>query len=373
MTTSEKYDGRLLADASLWRDSKVMRSLLERIKATTTQPWNIMEVCGGQTFTLSRYRFEELLPSEIKMVHGPGCPVCVTPAETIDAAIELALRPDVILCSFGDMMRVPGNRGSLLRAKAEGADIRLLYSPLDALKIAVANPGKQVVFFAIGFETTAPLYAMLAEKAAKSHIPNFSLLTSLFTVPPAVRMIKNDSSCQVDALLGAGHVCAVTGMEEYHLLAQEFSMPVVITGFEPVDMLLGILHAVEMLEAGEVGAVNAYPRAVHSKGNPVALGLVCKIFEPSDAEWRGIGTIPASGLKLREDFKHIDAATRFNLTYTRHSPQNCAECIAGKIMKGLATPGDCPHFAKGCTPQSPLGAPMVSGEGTCAAYYRYNR
>lgn len=373
MTTLEKYDARLLTDASLWRDSKVMRSLLERIKATATRPWNIMEVCGGQTFTLSRYRFEELLPSCIRMVHGPGCPVCVTPAETIDAAIGLAMRPDVIFCSFGDMMRVPGNRGSLLRAKADGADIRLLYSPLDALKIAMANPEKQVVFFAIGFETTAPLYAMLAEKAARASISNFSLLTSLFTVPPAVRMIKNDSSCRVDALLGAGHVCAVTGIGQYHELAREFSMPVVITGFEPVDMLLGILRAVEMLETGEVDAVNAYTRAVHPQGNPVALELIYKVFEPCDAEWRGIGTIPSSGLKLHGDFKNIDAANRFNIADTGNQAQTYTGCIAGKIMKGLAVPCDCPHFANGCTPQSPLGAPMVSGEGTCSAYYRYNR
>lgn len=373
MNTSEKYNGQLLTDASLWRDSKVMRSLLERIHASTTRPWHIMEVCGGQTFTLSRYRFEELLPSKIRMVHGPGCPVCVTPAETIDASISLALRPDVILCSFGDMMRVPGNRGSLLRAKSEGADIRLLYSPLDALKIALANPKKQVIFFAIGFETTAPLYAMLAEKATKASIPNFSLLTSLFTVPPAVRMIKKDSSCRVDALLGAGHVCAVTGIGQYHELARGFSMPVVITGFEPVDMLLGILRSVEMLETGEAGAVNAYTRAVHPQGNPVALELVNNVFEPCDAEWRGIGKILSSGLKLRGDFRYIDAATRFNIACTGNRAQTYTGCIAGNIMKGLATPCDCPYFAKGCTPQAPLGAPMVSGEGTCAAYYRYNQ
>ena len=361
-----------LCDAAVYRDGDIMRALFARIAAATTRPWRIMEVCGGQTFTLSRYRIEELLPAGIEMVHGPGCPVCVTPAHIIDEAIEIACRPNVTLCSFGDMLRVPGSQGSLLRAKAAGADVRILYSPLDSLKIAADNPDRQVVFFAIGFETTTPSYAVLAQKAVEAGIANLSLLTSLFTVPAAVEAIKSDGECKVDALLAAGHVCAVTGTGQYEDLARKFAMPVVITGFEPADMLLGILKAVEMLESGTPGVANAYSRVVAPDGNPAATKAVAEVFEPCANEWRGIGTIAAGGMKLRDKYEHLDAHLRFNLKTdtVRHTDEN-EGCLAGKIMKGLARPCDCTLFAAGCTPGSPHGAPMVSAEGVCAAYYRY--
>lgn len=363
-----------LTAPDMWRSGRLMRSLLDKLRATATRPWKIMEVCGGQTFTLSRYRLEEMLPAGIRMIHGPGCPVCVTPADTIDCAIELAMRPEVIMCSFGDMLRVPGSSGSLLRAKARGADVRILYSPLDALDIARSNPSRQVIFFAIGFETTTPLYAMLVKKAGEAGIHNFSLLTSLFTVPAAVRAIRSDPECQVDALLAAGHVCAVTGTAPYTALAAELCMPVVVTGFEPVDMLLGINQAVEMLEEGTAGMSNAYTRVVAPQGNPAALAVVDEIFEQTDAGWRGIGTLPASGMKLRKDYEHFDARVRFNYQATPSSPCLAHEgCIAGKIMRGLAKPTQCPHFATKCCPSAPIGAPMVSEEGACAAYYRYRQ
>lgn len=360
------------ADSAPMRSAGAMRALIDRIHAATTRPWNIMEVCGGQTFTLSRYRLEELLPPEIHMIHGPGCPVCVTPAATIDAAISIALRPDVVFCSFGDMLRVPGENGSLLRAKARGADIRLLYSPLEAIEIALASPDRQVVFFAIGFETTAPLYALMAERAAKLGLRNLTLLTSLFTVPAAVRAIKADSGCRVDALIAAGHVCAVTGLEDYKALAREFSMPVVVGGFEPADLLLAILRAVEMLERGETGVANAYSRAVAPDGNPTARKMTEHVFRLCDTRWRGIGTIPDSGMALAPEFEQFDASKRFKTIFTQ-GDEDTHGCIAARIMKGECSPADCPHFGKGCTPTSPIGAPMVSAEGVCAAHYRYNR
>lgn len=361
-----------ICDAAIYRDGSIMRGLLDRIASVATRPWRIMEVCGGQTFTLSRYRIEELLPSGIEMVHGPGCPVCVTPAPIIDEAVEIAMRPDVILCSFGDMLRVPGSNSSLLRAKAAGADVRILYSPLDSLKIAADNPDSQVVFFAIGFETTTPSYALLAQKAVEAGIANLSLLTSLFTVPAAVEAIKSDSECAVDALLAAGHVCAITGTGQYEALAGKFNMPVVITGFEPADMLLGILTAIEMLESETAGVRNAYSRVVADEGNVTAIRRVAEVFEPCTNEWRGIGTIVNGGMKLRQKYEHLDAHARFNLkTDAVRRTIEHEGCIAGKIMKGVAKPCDCTLFADRCTPASPQGAPMVSGEGVCAAYYRY--
>ncbi len=356
-----------------YRDAAAMRSLLRRIADTATRPWNIMEVCGGQTFTLSRYRLEEMLPEGVRMLHGPGCPVCVTPAEVIDAAIELAQREDVILCSFGDMLRVPGTEGSLLRAKAAGADVRLLYTPVDALRIAIDNPDKEVVFLAIGFETTMPSYAVMVEKAAKAGIANLSLLTSLYTVPAAVRAIKTDPESRVDALLAAGHVCAVTGTVPYEALAAELRMPIVVTGFEPVDMLLGILRAVEMLERGETGCDNAYARVVRREGNRVALAGVNRVFMESPAHWRGIGPIPASGMALRPEYEHFDARKRWKNVGHADYPCGSSPCIAGKIMRGLANPADCEAFGRGCCPDAPLGAPMVSAEGVCAAHYRYRK
>ena len=358
-------------DPAPWRDVSRMRALLGRIDSTVTRPWCVMEVCGGQTWTLSRYRLEELLPRGLSMIHGPGCPVCVTPAETIDMAICLAMRGDVTLCSFGDMLRVPGNCGSLLRAKAAGADVRLLYSPLEALRIAADNPSRQIVFLAIGFETTTPVYALMAEKARSRGITNLSLLTSLFTVPAAVRAIKADPQCRVDALLAAGHVCAVTGLAPYRSLAAGLGMPVVVTGFEPVDMLLGILKAVEMLERGEHGLVNAYGRVVDNAGAIPAREAVDRVFEPADADWRGIGTLPLSGMKLRPDFEQFDAVRRFDLSECGSAVPLDDGCVAHLIMKGLRRPAECPHFGGRCTPESPLGAPMVSSEGVCAAHYRY--
>lgn len=365
-----------MSDPSPWRDAARMRALLDRISATVTRPWGVMEVCGGQTWTLSRYRLEEMLPEDLTMIHGPGCPVCVTPASTIDMAVSLAMRPDVIMCSFGDMLRVPGTDGSLLRAKAAGGDVRLLYSPLEALRIAADNPGRQVVFLAIGFETTAPVYALMAEKARECGVGNLSLLTSLFTVPAAVRAIKADKECRVDALLAAGHVCAVTGIAPYRRLAVELGMPVVVTGFEPVDMLLGILRAAEMLERGETGVANAYGRVVAENGSVAARDAVTRVFEPADSEWRGIGSIPSGGMKLRPDFELFDARKRFDFSdcsVTSVHPHECAGegCIAHLIMKGLRRPADCRHFGSRCTPSAPVGAPMVSSEGVCAAHYRY--
>lgn len=360
-----------LTDMSIYRDGATMRALLDRIDAVATRPWRIMEVCGGQTFTLSRYRLEELLPKGIEMIHGPGCPVCVTPQSTIDTAVALAHRNDVILCSFGDMLRVPGSKESLLRAKGEGGDVRLLYSPLDALTIAVENPAKQVVFFAIGFETTMPVYALLIKKAHEKGIMNISLLTSLYTVPAAVTAVVDDPESRVDALLAAGHVCAVTGLKEYQNLSDKLDMPIVATGFEPVDMLSGILRAVEMLEAGERGVDNVYGRVVSPEGNPKALQLINEVFEPCDTLWRGLGMIPKSGMKLREKYKQFDARNRFIIS----TSANCgsSRCISHLIMKGLASPADCSVFARECTPEHPVGAPMVSSEGVCAAHYRYKR
>lgn len=353
---------------SVYRDAGRMRGLLSRIAAIVRSPHAIMEVCGGQTWTLSRYRLEELLPPEVSMIHGPGCPVCVTPASTIDAAVRIALRSDVIFCSFGDMLRVPGSELSLLQAKAAGADVRLLYSPLDALGIARANPDKEVVFFAIGFETTMPVYALMVRNAPS----NLSLLTSLFTVPAAVRAVKSDPDSRLDALLAAGHVCAVTGTAEYEELSRELNMPIVVTGFEPLDMLAGIERAVEMLENGQTGVANVYPRAVRSEGNPKAQAAINEVFEPCDASWRGIGVIEGSGKKLRASYEQIDAWARFNIKPV--IDQCCTdECMAHLIMKGIKTPKDCVHFAGKCTPLSPKGAPMVSGEGVCAAYYKYQR
>ena len=361
-------------DPTPWRDPQIMRKLLDRIAATVTRPWNIMEVCGGQTWTLARHRLEELLPDGLNMIHGPGCPVCVTPAETIDDAIGLAMRPDVIFCSFGDMLRVPGTDGSLLRAKTAGADVRLLYSPLDTLDIAVENPDRQVIFFAIGFETTTPVYALMAEKARERHISNLSILTSLFTVPAAVSAIKSDPDCRIDALLAAGHVCAVTGLDPYRQLASDLDMPIVVTGFEPVDMLLGILRAVTMLENGRSGLSNAYGRAVGEAGAANARAAVDRVFHLADTSWRGMGIMPLSGMKLRPEFEQFDARRRFVSDREHVSVTNRDypdSCIAHLIMKGLRRPAGCPHFGKKCTPACPVGAPMVSSEGVCAAHYRY--
>lgn len=362
-----------LIDSGIYRSGAAMRELLARI-ADIMPPHRelrLMEVCGGQTFTLSRYRLEELLPPGLSMVHGPGCPVCVTPAEVVDDAVRLAMTPGVTLCSFGDMLRVPGRScGSLLRARSRGADLRILYSPVEALNLAVANPDRQVVFFAIGFETTAPAYAVIAERAVQCGITNFTMLTHLVTVPAAVRAVLSEPDSNVDALLAAGHVCAVTGTAPYHLLSRELGIPVVITGFEPTDLLLGIHEAVSQLAAGQARCTNMYGRVVAPEGNPRARQSVERVFRPATVSWRGFGQLPDSGMELRPEFEQIDARRRFSIAREVCPPCNDG-CIAARIMKGRALPSDCPHFATGCTPLTPKGAPMVSSEGVCAAHFRY--
>lgn len=354
-----------------FRDADTQRMLVQAIAAEYTRPLRIMEVCGGQTHALSRYRLEELLPSGIEMVHGPGCPVCVTPASVVDQAVELAYRPDTIFCTFGDMMRVPGNAGSLLLAKSRGADVRMLYAPFDTLRIAEENPSKEVVFFAIGFETTAPVYALLMNEVCRRRLKNFSLLTALFTLPSVIGWLAADPAARPDALLAAGHVCAVTGLSDYDRLAETIRIPVAATGFEPVDLLYGIYRVVSMARRGDFRAVNAYRRVVHPSGNKPAQAAVIQFFEPSGARWRGLGYIAESGLRLRPEYEQYDAVDRFHLTVGQtetHTP-----CRSGDIMRGMAAPPDCLCFGAECTPDHPVGPSMVSSEGVCAAYYRYHQ
>lgn len=372
MRTSAERAEELLSSPDIYRNGELIRRLAERIGEAAEGPLNIMEVCGGQTFALVRYRLEEFLPEHVKMIHGPGCPVCVTPTHVIDMATALAERNDVTLCSFGDMLRVPGSNSSLLRAKAGGADVRILYSPLDALKLAKKMPGRQVVFLAIGFETTTPGYALMIEKAIQAGLDNLSLLTSLFTVPGAVRALKQDPECRIDVLLAAGHVCAITGVRPYEVMARELKMPTVVTGFEPVDLMRGILTGIEMANRKDNSVANDYGRVVATEGNKTAMEKVAKYFQPTAAKWRGLGVILQSGMKIRDAYEHFDASVRFNLKDScSHDEEQARGCIAHKIMKGLALPGDCPHFGGKCTPLHPTGAPMVSSEGVCAAHYRY--
>ena len=352
-----------------YRSNEKVQTLLEAIRKKVTRPWYIMEICGGQTHAIARYRLEEMLPPDLQLLHGPGCPVCVTPVETIDYALKLATQPNVILASFGDMMRVPGSKEDLLSVKARGADIRMLYTPLDALSLAEENPDKEIVFFAIGFETTAPVHLMALKEAIRRGLPNFSILTSLFTVPPAIEAILSDPESKVDGFLTAGHVCAITGNRAYHRLTARYKIPMVVTGFEPVDLLYGIYRCVSQLEAGSYEVENAYKRAVSEQGNAAARQLIDEMLEPCDQDWRGIGIIPSSGLQLRSEYKRYSSRMRFQLCPEEN--QIASECIAGLIMRGLRHPSDCPHFGKACHPTHPLGAPMVSSEGVCAAYYRY--
>ena len=352
-----------------YRDKLQVKTLSEEIRKIVTRQWHIMEICGGQTHALARYRIEELLPAEIKMLHGPGCPVCVTPVEIIDRAMAIAARNDVIMTSFGDMMRVPGSTTDLFRVKAAGADVRMLYSPLDAIELAVANPDKEVVFFAIGFETTAPVHLMALREALRLKLTNFSLLTSLFTVPPAIQALLADPESEIDAFLTAGHVCAITGDAAYQQLAAKFYVPVAVTGFEPVDLVYGIYRAILQLESGRGEVENAYKRAVPDHGNPAAQTLMSEMLEPCDQEWRGIGIIPRSGLKLKSAFDAYNAQLKFSVSELPAPDQT--GCIAGEIMRGLRQPADCPLFGRSCSPDHPKGAPMVSSEGVCAAYYRY--
>ena len=352
-----------------YRDAALVHQLAAAIARIARHPWTIMEICGGQTHAIVKFGLDELLPKNITLVHGPVCPVCVTSAELIDQAVELALKRGAILCSFGDMLRVPGNGIDLLTAKARGADVRIVYSPLDAVTIAQENPAKQVVFFAVGFETTAPANAMSVLRAEREQVRNFSILTSHVLVPPAMRAILGSPDNLVQGFLAAGHVCTIMGTLEYGPIAREFGAPIIITGFEPVDILEGILLCVQQLESGRAEVENAYSRAVKTEGNIHARRIVEQVFEVTDRDWRGIGVIPQSGLSVRPTYARFDANRCFLLPHTRGSART--ECISGEIMRGVKKPHDCPAFGKRCTPEQPLGAPMVSSEGACAAYYRY--
>ena len=356
---------------SEYRDQKAAEQLAGAIRQKVTRPWTIMEICGGQTHTIVKSGLEDLLPKEITLVHGPGCPVCVTPIELIDKAVAIAKRPDVIFCSFGDMLRVPGSTKSLFDVKAEGAEVRIVYSPLDALKLAKANPDKQVVFFAVGFETTAPANAMAAWQADHDGIENFSLLVSHVLVPPAMVALLSSDSCVVQGFLAAGHVCTIMGFEEYFPIAAKYEVPIVVTGFEPLDILDGILMTVAQLEEGRHEVENQYSRAVKREGNRPAHKTIAEVFEITPREWRGLGEIPASGFQLRGRFQKYDANRRF--PFTGEPAHESPECISGLILQGIKKPRECPAFAVKCTPENPLGAPMVSSEGACAAYYHYGR
>jgi hydrogenase expression/formation protein HypD len=354
-----------------YRDSQVARKLVDEIHRITTKPWALMEVCGGQTHTLVKQGIDEALPKGVRMIHGPGCPVCVTPLEQIDKALAIAARPDVIFTSYGDMLRVPGSSADLLALKARGADVRIVYSPLDAVRIAAANPDRQVVFFAIGFETTAPANAMAVFQADRLGLKNFSVLVSHVLVPPAMLAILESPTCQVQAFLAAGHVCAVMGWTEYEPIAQKYRVPIVVTGFEPLDLLEGILMAIRQLEEGRFVVENQYARAVTRGGNATAQETVLRVFEPGDRKWRGIGMIPSSGYHLRAEYAQFDAEARFDVgdIVTAEHPA----CIAGAILQGTKTPLDCAAYGVLCNPQKPLGAPMVSSEGVCSAYHAAGR
>jgi len=354
-----------------YRDRKPVALLAQELRRTIHRPWTIMEICGGQTHTILKSGLEDLLPPEVTLVHGPGCPVCVTPIELIDKAVEIAARPEAILCSFGDMLRVPGSTRSLLDSKAAGGDVRMVYSPMDALKVARDNPQRQVVFFAVGFETTAPANAMSVWQAARAGLENFSLLVAHVLVPPAIEAILSAPNCRVQAFLAPGHVCTVMGYHEYEPLAQRYRVPIVVTGFEPLDLLEGIRMAVAQLEDGRAEVENQYCRAVSRGGNQPAQQRVAEVFEVTNRQWRGIGEIPSSGLRLRDSYRRFDAEERFGLRAAgaRESP----DCISGLVLQGLKKPYECPAFGVQCTPERPLGAPMVSSEGACSAYYRYGR
>jgi hydrogenase expression/formation protein HypD len=355
-----------------YRDPVAASHCLEAIRRLVTRPWTLMEVCGGQTHAIVRYGIDELLPSGVTLLHGPGCPVCVTPLEKIDRAIALASRPDVIFCSFGDMLRVPGTDRDLLSVKASGGDVRIVYSPLDALKIAADHPDKQVVFFAVGFETTAPGNAMAVFQARRAAVPNFTILVSHVLVPPALEAILGSPACRVQGFLAAGHVCAVMGYAEYLPIAAKYKVPIVVTGFEPLDILQGIYLCLKQLEEGRAEVENQYSRVVSEEGNRPAQSLVADVFTVVPRAWRGIGEIAQSGLGLREAYADFDAERRFDLSAVGPRPEP-AECIAGQILQGLRKPHECSAFGGRCTPEHPLGATMVSSEGACAAYFRHRR
>jgi hydrogenase expression/formation protein HypD len=354
-----------------YRDPEAARKLAAAIDRTVTRPWTIMEVCGGQTHTIVKYGIDRVLPPGVELVHGPGCPVCVTSLEMIDRAHAIASRPDVIFCSFGDMVRVPGSRGDLLQLKAQGSDVRIVYSPLDAVHLAAAHPDRKVVFFAIGFETTAPPNAMAVWMARKRRLTNFSMLVSHVLVPPALAAILEAPGNRVQGFLGPGHVCTVMGYTEYEPIVRRYQVPIVITGFEPIDMLEGVLRTMRQLEGGRAEVENQYSRAVRREGNPAALRLIEDVFEVCDRKWRGVGLIPGSGFKLRDEYRDHDAQRLFEVDDIQ--TQESSVCISGQVLRGLKKPHECPAFGKECTPRTPLGATMVSAEGACAAYYAYGR
>jgi hydrogenase expression/formation protein HypD len=354
-----------------YRDREGAEGYARAIAQITTRPWTIMEVCGGQTHAIVKFGIDELLPGNITLVHGPGCPVCVTPLELIDKAIEIASKPGVIFCSFGDMLRVPGSKRDLLAVKSTGGDVRMVYSPMDAVKIALENPDREVVFFAVGFETTAPANAMAAFQACQKGIKNFSLLVSHVLVPPAMEAVLSSPQNRVQGFLAAGHVCAVMGYTEYFAIAKKYHVPIVVTGFEPIDILQGIYLCIQQLEKGVAEVENSYARAVQREGNKPAQKMIREVFRVIPRKWRGIGEIPYSGFGLTEKYREFDAETRFGVA--DYTAEESAECISGLILQGVKKPGDCTAFGKACTPEHPLGATMVSNEGACAAYYRYRR
>jgi hydrogenase expression/formation protein HypD len=354
-----------------YRDASLVNSVIAEIRRTVTRPWTLMEICGGQTHAIVRYGIDQLLPEEIELVHGPGCPVCVTPLELIDKALAIASRPNVIFCSYGDMLRVPGSGRDLFSVKAAGGDVRVVYSPLDAVELAQQNPDKQVVFFAIGFETTAPPNVMSVLQARALGLTNYSILVSHVRVPPAINAILSSPANRVQGFLLAGHVCAVMGYHEYPALIDKFKIPMVVTGFEPLDLVQGILEVVKLLEAGKVEIANPYVRVVNFEGNKAAQKHIAQVFEECDRKWRGIGTIPMSGWKLRQEFNEFNAELKFDVDEIK--AEESPLCIAGQILQGMNKPQGCSAFGISCTPEHPLGATMVSSEGACAAYYRYGR
>lgn len=354
-----------------YRDTVAVTKLIASIASAVTRRWTIMEVCGGQTHTIVKYGLDRLLPNQIELVHGPGCPVCVTSLEMIDRAHTIASRPDVIFCSFGDMLRVPGSHGDLLQLKSQGKDIRIVYSPLDAVNIAAENPDRKVVFFAIGFETTAPPNAMAVWLAKKRQLTNFSVLVSHVLVPPMIAALLQSPDNRVQAFLGPGHVCTVMGLSEYEPITRFYRVPIVVTGFEPLDLLEGVLRTIQQLEAGRAEVENPYSRAVRPEGNPASRKLIEDVFQVCDRKWRGVGLIPKSGFRLRYEYRDYDAERLFEVDDIE--TREASVCISGQVLKGLKKPQDCPAFGKECTPQTPLGATMVSAEGACAAYHAYGR
>ena len=354
-----------------YRDGELAQKIAREVHRVTTRPWNIMEVCGGQTHAIVKFGIDELLPKSITLIHGPGCPVCVTPLEIIEKALDIAARPGVIFASFGDMLRVPGSATDLLSVKAKGGDVRIVYSPLDAVKLAEQNPAREVVFFGVGFETTAPATAMAVYQAAQKRLKNFFLLTSHVLVPPAMEALLSSPDCKVQGFLAAGHVCTVMGFEEYFPVAAKYHVPIVVTGFEPLDILQGVLMVVQQLESGRAEVENQYARAVRREGNLPAQKLIREVFRVIPRKWRGVGEIPQSGLGLNDTYMAFDAERKFGVAEYR--VEEPAECISGLVLQGLKRPHECSAFGTRCTPEHPLGATMVSSEGACAAYYRYRR